>query len=354
MPASDGKRLIQIDGSQGEGGGQILRTALALSMLSGRPLHLTNIRAGRKKPGLMRQHLACVRAATQVCSANVFGDALTSTELRFEPGTLQAGSYQLSVGSAGSTSLVLQTIFPALAMCTQPSSVRITGGTHNPLAPSTDFLQNVFAPLAAKFGFRLDIDLERHGFAPAGGGCIQATIQPVERLRGVELITRRGKPTYAARILLSQLPSSIGLREIKTVCRRLSIHDDQTSVAAVDSSGPGNAVLISAMYENCGELVCESGQLGVKAERVARVATDHMRRYIASSAPIGVHLADQIMLPAAIAAQHGHASKLLIQDWSSHCDTHQAIIEAMLDVQFSRRPVDDAHEVSITPSPNPP
>ncbi|MEM8734986.1 MAG: RNA 3'-terminal phosphate cyclase [Planctomycetota bacterium] len=340
--------MISIDGSIGEGGGQVLRSSLSLSMLTGQPVELTHIRSGRKKPGLMRQHLACVRAAKQICNATVEGDALNSTELIFDPGSVQSGDYQFSVGSAGSTCLVLQTVFPTLAMLAETSTVRISGGTHNPLAPSTDFLAKVYAPHVAELGFQLQVETARYGFAPAGGGELSARISPSGTLKGIQLVERTGDARYSARVLLSQLESSIATRELKTVCRRLPIEPEVTAVDQVESSGPGNVVLVEAQHDNCRELICEAGQAGVKAERVARSATNAMRRYIASSAPVGEHLADQLMLPAAIAASHGCMSRVRAQAWTSHCATHQTVIESFLKVRFDVNEVGEAIEWTVS------
>lgn len=318
-------------------------------MLTGQPFELSNIRSGRKKPGLMRQHLACVRAAKQVCEASVEGDALNSTQLTFRPGNVQPGEYRFSVGSAGSTCLVLQTVFPALALAGGPSAVHVSGGTHNPLAPSSDFLAQVFAPQIAELGFQLEVETLRFGFAPAGGGELAGRIASAKSLSGIELTRRHGDPAYSARVLLSELEASIATRELKTVCRRLPIEQDATSIEQVESVGPGNVILIEARHDNCVELICEAGQLGVKAERVARAATNAMRRYIASSAPVGEHLADQLMLPAAIAASKGHRSHVRCQNWTSHCATHQTVIESFLDVRFDVREVQDSVEWIVAP-----
>jgi len=149
--------MLQIDGSIGEGGGQILRTALSLSLLTGKPFCLSNIRAGRKKPGLMRQHLVCVQAAKAIGQATVIGDHLHSTELTFTPHTVQAGHYHFPIGSAGSTMLVLQTLLPVLMMQDQPSTLKIEGGTHNPMAPTLDFVQRSFLIAAGKMGICADV-----------------------------------------------------------------------------------------------------------------------------------------------------------------------------------------------------
>src|SRR6202140_4872670 len=159
--------MILIDGSIGEGGGQILRTALGLSMVTGQPFRIENIRAGRDKPGLLRQHLTAVNAAAEICGANVEGAAISSRELSFSPGNVKSGEYTFSIGSAGSTTLVLQTVLPALLAADGPSSLTLEGGTHNPHAPPIDFLEKAFVPLVNRMGPTVHVALERAGFYPA-------------------------------------------------------------------------------------------------------------------------------------------------------------------------------------------
>src|SRR5262245_60443308 len=171
-----------IDGSQGEGGGQILRTALALSLVTGAPFRVEKIRAGRQKPGLLRQHLTAVTAAVEIGGAAVEGATLGSRELSFRPGSVRPGAYRFAVGTAGSAALVLQTVLPALLTATGPSTVVVEGGTHNPHAPPFDFLALAFLPLLARMGARAQATLDRPGFYPAGGGQLTVEITPAPAL----------------------------------------------------------------------------------------------------------------------------------------------------------------------------
>jgi len=182
--------MLTIDGAEGEGGGQILRTSLGLSLLSGAPFRLINIRAARKKPGLQRQHLTAVRAACEVGRAEVSGDEIHSRELTFRPGSLQSGQFRFDIGTAGSATLVLQTVLPALMAAGEDSTIELHGGTHNPLAPPVDFLEHSFAPLLARLGPRLSIAIDRYGFYPAGGGKMRVSIHPARRLAPLDLIER--------------------------------------------------------------------------------------------------------------------------------------------------------------------
>ncbi|MCA9068770.1 MAG: RNA 3'-phosphate cyclase, partial [Planctomycetaceae bacterium] len=179
--------MIEIDGSTGEGGGQMLRTSLALSMATGKPFRIHRLRANRKKPGLKRQHLTAVRAAAEISGATVQGDELNSQEVHFEPGPVQPGHYRFDIGSAGSTTLVLQTVLPVLMLGTEPSHLTLEGGTHNGMSPPLDFLESAFLPLLAKMGPQVSLKLVRRGYYPAGGGHFEATIQPVEKLKPLTL-----------------------------------------------------------------------------------------------------------------------------------------------------------------------
>src|SRR5688572_15942956 len=182
--------MLTIDGSFGEGGGQILRSALALSMVTGRPFRIENIRANRDNPGLARQHLTAVQSAAALCGASVEGAELRSTALSFTPGPVKPGDYTFSVGSAGSTTLVLQTVLPALLAGREPSTLTLEGGTHNPFAPPLDFLEKSFLPVVSRMGPKIDIALEQPGFAPRGGGRFIVTVEPAGKLSRVDLPSR--------------------------------------------------------------------------------------------------------------------------------------------------------------------
>ena len=213
--------MIEIDGSQGEGGGQVLRTSLALSMVSGSPFRIQNIRAGRKKPGLMRQHLTSVNAAAEVCQARVQGNELGSLELEFFPGTVRPGNYHFSVGTAGSTTLVCQTVLPALMTASAPSTLTLEGGTHNPFAPPFDFLERVFAPVVETMGPKIDLMIERYGFYPAGGGKVQLRIEPVESLAPIDLTERGEIISKKGEVLYAHLPHDIAVRELKVIGEKI-------------------------------------------------------------------------------------------------------------------------------------
>ena len=320
--------LVIIDGSLGEGGGQILRSSLALSLVTGRPLQIDRIRAGRAKPGLLRQHLTAVRAAAAVGDAAVTGDELGSTALRFAPRAVRGGDFQFNVGSAGSATLVLQTVLPALLCAGTASRLTIEGGTHNPAAPPFDFLATTFAPQIRAMGAGLALTLEAHGFAPAGGGRLTASIEPCARLLPLTLLAR-GAVSVTARALLASLPEAIAKRELGIVQRRFGLERGRcVSVQVPASPGPGNVVLIEIASEAITEVISAFGRKGLPAEVVAGSACDEAAAYLAADAPVGAHLADQLLVPMALAG--GGVFRTLAP--TPHALTNAAVIGRFLAV----------------------
>ena len=320
--------MVRIDGSQGEGGGQILRSSLALSIVTGEPLAIENIRAGRKKPGLLRQHLTAVRAAARISNAHVEGDALSSMALSFHPQAVQPGTYHFAVGTAGSAVLVLQTILPALMLADGPSVLTLEGGTHNPWAPPFEFLTRAFAPTIERMGPRLHFELVKPGFHPAGGGRFTAHIEPAAELLELTLLTRGRETRRSAEALLAHLSEKIGERELAVLKRRLAL-PAAASICRVlpDSAGPGNALVLTLEFEHAVEVVSTIGQKGVSAEKVAGETAEVAEAFLASGAPVGVHLADQLLLPMAIAG--GGAFRTLAL--SEHARTNIDVIKRFLD-----------------------
>ena len=324
--------MITLDGSMGEGGGQVLRTALSLSLVTGQPFVIERIRAGRNKPGLARQHLTCVLAAAEVGDARVEGAELGSQRLAFKPKCVRAGDYTFAIGTAGSTTLVLQTLLPALLSADKASTLTVTGGTHNPMCPPFDFLAKCFAPALRAMGLSMDLQLLRHGFAPAGGGAIACTINP-GKPRPIEFLQREAVGLPRARVLVSKLPRDVGEREVHVVRRRLDLHAQQVLVENVDSHGPGNMVLLEFPNRFVTEVIGVPGERGVRAEQVAEQACAQAKRYLATDAPVGEHLADQLLLPMAMAG--GGAFRTL--EPTLHARTNAEVVERFLPVKFAMK-----------------
>lgn len=325
--------LLTIDGSMGEGGGQILRTSLSLGLVTGTPFRIENIRAGRKKPGLLRQHLTAVNAAASV-GAEIQGAELGSTAIEVRPGKISGGDHHFSIGSAGSACLVLQAVLPALLQADEESRIVLEGGTHNPYAPPFDFVERVFIPVLSRMGADVKAELERPGFFPAGGGRFRVVVQPAPELRAIEIIERGAVRSRSARALVSNLPGSIAKRELAVVQEKLGWQEDELHVIQNDDTpGPGNALLLELESEHVGEICSAFGEREVRAESVARRAVGSMRRYIASGVPVGAQLADQLVIPFAMAG--GGAFRTL--PLTEHSRTNIAVVEHFLPIAIRVR-----------------
>ncbi len=327
--------LIEIDGSQGEGGGQIVRSSCALSALTGQAFKIFNVRAGRKKPGLKRQHVTAVKAAAQICSAEVSGAEIGSHQIEFFPGELVAGEFHFRINSAGSSTLVAQTVLPALMLGSQPSQLYFSGGTHNMMAPPFDYLQQVYLPLVMRMGPQFKTNLKSYGFYPVGGGEFVINVQPVEQLSDLE-ICQRGELSFEVTSIVSKLPLDIAARECKKIERTAKWKNAKFQSIAVDNSpGPGNVVMIKMISEQLNEIVTGFGQRGVKAEHVALGAYREAKQYIDTQVPVGPHLADQLLLPMGLAASQGQSSRFLTSALTDHSKTHIEILKRFLEVNIS-------------------
>ena len=323
--------MITIDGAQGEGGGQILRTSLSLSLVTGQPFRLEQIRAGRAKPGLLRQHLTAVKAAKTLGGAEVIGAALGSQTLEFRPGAVKAGNYRFAVGTAGSATLVLQTILPPLLTASGPTALTLEGGTHNPFAPPFEFLARCFAPLIERMGPRLRLDLQRPGFYPAGGGKFHARIEPVKQLTSFDLPERGAIRRKCARAILSNLPATVGERELAVVREQLNLAAEECRVDFVANPvGPGNALLIEVEADHVTGLFSSLGERGRPAERVATEASEAASGWLRANVPVDEHLADQLLLPMALAGRGSFRTSKP----SLHFITNAAIIQRFLSVEI--------------------
>jgi RNA 3'-terminal phosphate cyclase (ATP) len=325
---------LTIDGAQGEGGGQVLRSSLAMSLVTGRPFVIENVRAGRKKPGLMRQHLTAVNAATEVSHAEVRGATIGSSRLEFRPGKVTAGNYTFSVGTAGSATLVLQTVLPALLLVEGESNLVLEGGTHNPFAPPLEFLVKSYLPLVNRMGPMVEVQLVRPGFYPAGGGQFTVRIRPTRQLGRLELTERGEIRARRVRALVANLPRQIAEREWNAIAQKTGWDEGCFSVEEVhDSRGPGNVVLIELESEHLTEVFTGFGQIGVRAEAVAMRVLDEARAYLAAGVPAGRYLADQLLLPLGIGAHFGAGGGIFrTMALSLHATTHLTILHRFLEL----------------------
>lgn len=322
--------ILELDGRHG--GGQLLRTALTLALCTRTGFVLTGIRAGRSRPGLMRQHLTAVNAAAAIGGARVDGAELGSGTLRFVPGDVVPGDYAFATGSAGSTTLVLQTLLPALAMAGGASTLRLEGGTHNPLAPPADFIAETFLPRAREIGFDATIEVERPGFYPAGGGIVHARIAPAGPLQVVRF-DERGEPGgLVATAVLSGLSAEIGRRELAVLSARFGLDEAALQFRAVRPAvGPANVVMLRATFGGHATVFTGHGARGVSAETVAGRVADETQAFLDSGAAVDEHLADQLLLPMALAGGGGFTAAVA----SDHLRSNAALIEKFLPVEFA-------------------
>lgn len=336
-------KTIQIDGSQGEGGGQILRTTLSLSMLTGIPFELVNIRAGRKKPGLMRQHLVCVQASQRISNATVEGAELHSQRLYFNPQEVQAGKYDFHIGSAGSTILVLQTLLPALMMQDQVSQISIHGGTHNPMAPTADFIEHCFLPAIKKMGIHVDFKCERAGFFPIGAGQINVTIHPwVNPLKYSTLNKGKLLESHAFAAALNIAPS-IADRELEVLNNKL----DLTERKRLNFQGisQGNTAFVVLSYEHHQQVFSALGEMKKSAEKVASDLAKQVKAYLNADAIADEYLTDQLLLPLAL----GQGGVFTTQVISEHSKTQAEMIQKFVDCEITFTPIKtDAWQIKVS------
>lgn len=347
------KKIVKIDGSFGEGGGQIIRTALALSMITQTPIEIFNIRAKRKKSGLMRQHLACVQASQHISQALVTGAELGSSNLSFSPQNICAGNYDFNIGSAGSTSLVLQTILPALLYAQQPSTIKISGGTHNPLAPTTDFLKYSFFPTLTKMGIFVDYQLHQAGFAPIGGGQIIAKIQPISTKNPIKpnfhLIKK--EQLLGIDIFASELNLNIDIikREIASCKQHILQHNDisehllHDEIRSLKGIGEGNTCVAIIKQQTPlflhQEVFTILGEKRKSAEQVGRHLADLVNQYLQSNACVDEYLTDQLLLPLALTGGGQFTSRYI----SEHTRTQAVMIEKFLPVHICIKQIERNH-----------
>ena len=326
---------ITVDGAAGEGGGQLLRASLALSMALGRPFRMVNIRAKRPKPGLKRQHLTCLHAAQAICGAKITGDAINSLAISFVPGPVRPGDHHFDIGSGGSCTLVLQAIVPPLLTASASSRLTVTGGTHVPHAPPFEFLRDTLFPWLKKLGPRLAATMDRPGFMQVGGGSITVAIEPVSALMALEANACGAFIGASGHIRAYNLHAGVGERE----CAALQEEKFATLGLAADNilmetpsravEGPGNVVLVTVRRES-GMTVCTGiGQRDVKAESVARQAANRAMAFLQAEVPVEQHLADQLLVPLALAG----GGSFLTEKPSLHTRTCMELLPLFTDIK---------------------
>ncbi|MBU6950331.1 RNA 3'-terminal phosphate cyclase [Hahella sp. HN01] len=313
---------IVIDGRMGEGGGQILRSSLTLAMLYGKEIEINHIRGKRPKPGLMRQHLTCVKAAQAICGAKVDGAELGSSRLTFKPGPIKGGDYKFDVGSAGSTALVFQTVLLPLLQAEGASTVEFGGGTHNPFAPPLTEIERSFLPLLRDMGAKIEVETERWGFMPAGGGKWRIRIQP-EALQPIERLERGELNHSRLTAYCYNIPGKVGEREVQAYLslREHPVHESQQRKP--EAGCAGNLLAVDLQFDGHRICLSELGQVRRRAELVSKLLSQKVKTYLDSNAVLDEHLTDQMMLPMLVAG----GGRFSISEWSLHAQTNAEVIE---------------------------
>jgi RNA 3'-terminal phosphate cyclase (ATP) len=324
------RELLELDGSFGEGGGQILRTSLALSLLTGMPFHLRNVRAKRAKPGLQPQHLRSVLAAAAVGNAQIKGASIGSTDLVFEPGPVTAGRHRFDIGTAGATGLVLHTVYLPLALRGDgPSEVTLTGGTHVTTSPSYHFLDATWRCYLELMGFQIRLRLDRPGFYPRGGGVVRAFLQPCAMPRGLTL-GERGEVKVWGTSAVAGFDRSIARRQARRAGFRLKHQGIEAEIG--EESWEGGLGTVIVLYVETGSVPATFVGLGARgkpAEAVADEAVEQVLAYLfAGNALVDSHSADQLVLPLALAEG---PSEYRTTEITLHLTTNVAVIRRFLD-----------------------
>ncbi len=330
--------MLFIDGSEMGGGGQILRTALSLSSILKTPFTTNNIRLNRPKPGLRPQHLTAVDAVKKISGAQTTNYSIGSLSLNFTPKNITAGDYLFDVSSkvssAGSVTLIFQTLLPILSFAPHESTLLLKGGTHVLWSPNFHYLNFVFLPAARKMGINSEIILQKIGWYPKGGGAIKSTIKPIKKLKNLK-ITKRGrlKKIYCLAVA-SMLPEKILEREKKEAQILFAEHglDPTVEIKTEDASEPGNMFFIFTEFSNISVGFSSLGKKGKPAEKVVKEAFNDFLSFFLSNAAVEKHLADQLLLYASLA--NGY-SEILTDEITTHILSNIKIIEKFTKTKFS-------------------
>lgn len=325
--------MIEIDASIGEGGGQVVRSAVALAACCGAGVRLCRVRERRERPGLRAQHLAAVRAAAAICKAKVSGATVGSPELTFEPGRARAGRYEIDVGTAGSTMLVLQTVLPALSFCPGPSTLVLRGGTHNPRAPTFEFIRDAYLPAIGRLGFRAGVELLAYGFFPRGGGLVHATVGPWVPRAALDLRDRGRVRARLATALSSRLPEHVGRRELAALRGRLGLSEEECASQSVVASGAGNVLQLRVDCDHVTTVFSAFGERGKPAEVVAGEMAGEVEQYLAADVAVDARLADQLLLPMALTAGGVFSTLPTTLHTETNADVIRRFIPAAFDVR---------------------
>jgi RNA 3'-terminal phosphate cyclase (ATP) len=331
--------MLEIDGSYGEGGGQLVRTAVALSAVTGKDIRVTNIRKKRPNPGLKQQHLKALETAARICEARISGLFPGSTELSFAPVEIRGGKYDIDIGTAGSITLLLQCIMPALPFAKEEVELTVKGGTDVAWSPTIDYLQHVTFRALEQLGYSGSVTLKEHGYYPKGGGKVSAFFEPC-RLQGFNFLKEEEEIRGISHA--SNLPAHVPLRQADSASTRLTEagYSSQIETQSFEVSSTGSGITLWTGYIGGSAL----GERGLPAEKVGKCAADEIIPELRAGASVDMHLADQLIPYMALAGN----SSYTVRELSLHAATNIWVTEQFLDVKFRIKEKEGVFEVSVS------
>ncbi len=339
--------LIRIDGSYGEGGGQILRTSVALSAITGKPIEVFNIRAKRDNPGLRPQHMVAIKTVASLCNAEVENLSVGSSMVRFLPKEMHGGSMKMDIGTAGSITMVLQAVIPAVSIAQKSAEIELVGGTDVRWSPTLDYMRYVVQPMYRMLGMNFELDAKRRGYYPSGGGLVRARIEPCSKLQNLEMV---GAPRIEPRIVsvCAMLPKHVAERQVAAALSRLEkegVKCGSYSASLEQSYSPGSSILVYAVSEYGPFIGGDSiGERGRPAEQVGAEAAEKFLQPYLSSAPVDPYLADMLALPLSLA---GGTSRFVVSRVSQHLSTNLYITGRFVGCRYEISEYNGNHLVTV-------
>ena len=338
---------MEIDGAHGEGGGQLLRNSAALAAVTGIPVRITNIRAGRPKPGLTAQHVTALQAVAALADARVEGLQVGSRQVTITPGLLRGGRFAFDVGTAGSVTLVLQACLPAALRAPAPVEIRLIGGTDVRWSPPLDYFRFVFLPLLARMGGQATVEFVRRGYYPQGGGEIRVSVVPAQEFRPLRVEPPGGLRRIRGIAHVGNLPADVAQRMKHAAMRRFvgiaEVKVEETSEAAI---GPGGAIVLWTEHENTVLGASGLAEKGMPAETLGKAAAEEIVEDLNAHASLDVHAADQVLLYCALAKGE---SQFSTREISQHAETTMWLLQKVLDTRFETVQVGGRHQVRVLP-----
>lgn len=339
--------VTRIDGSYGEGGGQILRTSVALSAITGRPIEVFNIRAKRENPGLRAQHITAIKAVGMLCNAGIENCSIGSGNIRFTPAEMKGGSVRIDVSTAGSTTLVLQAVVPAVSLAGSSAQLELIGGTDVRWSPTADYVKHVLQPAYRLLGVSFDFYVQKRGYYPVGGGIVKASIEPCSKPSGLDITSaRRLEPKIVS--VCSMLPKHVAERQIASALAKLEkegVKCNSYSLSMEQSQSPGSSILVYSVSDYGPFIGGDAiGERGKRAEDVGAEAAERFLQTYMSGASIDPNLADMLVLPLSLVRGR---SRFVVNKVSQHLSTNLFVAGSLVDCKYDIAGFDNNYMVTI-------